>query len=438
MPSCRATASAVVRLSPVSITTRSPSSCKRASASGVVAFTGSAIAITPASRAVDGDEHHRRALLRSSLRLAPQRARVDAELARNVALPSATARALDRARDALAGRRVEVRRRRRAASPRSCAAATIAAASGCSLARSSAGGEAQHVGFRHAPSRRPRRSRCGLPSVSVPVLSTTSVSTFSSRSSASAFLISTPGLRAAPDADHDRHRRREAERARAGDDQHRHGGDQAVGEARLRAPDAPRRRTPATATASTAGTNQPATRSASRWIGARLRCASATICDDLRQHRVACRPCSARITSAPVPLIVPPITLSPAAFVDRHRSPVTIDSSTALRPSITVPSTGTLSPGPHAQPVADLRPGRARSPRSPPSASQPPRGLRRQVEQRPDGAAGLLARAQLQHLPEQHQHGDDRGRLEIDRRPSRRASRNAAGNRPGASVATTL
>ena len=32
----------------------------------------------------------------------------------------------------------------------------------------------------------------GLPSVSVPVLSTTSVSTFSSRSSASAFLISTP------------------------------------------------------------------------------------------------------------------------------------------------------------------------------------------------------------------------------------------------------
>ncbi len=33
---------------------------------------------------------------------------------------------------------------------------------------------------------------CGRPTVSVPVLSTTSVSTFSSRSSASAFLISTP------------------------------------------------------------------------------------------------------------------------------------------------------------------------------------------------------------------------------------------------------
>ena len=47
------------------------------------------------------------------------------------------------------------------------------------------------------------------------------------------------GLRAASDADHDRHRRREAERARAGDDQHRDRGDEAVGEARLGAPDAP-------------------------------------------------------------------------------------------------------------------------------------------------------------------------------------------------------
>ena len=46
---------------------------------------------------------------------------------------------------------------------------------------------------------RDKRDTFGLPSVSVPVLSTTSVSTFSSRSSASAFLTSTPGLRAAPD-----------------------------------------------------------------------------------------------------------------------------------------------------------------------------------------------------------------------------------------------
>ena len=49
-------------------------------------------------------------------------------------------------------------------------------------------------------------------------------------------------LRAAPDADHDRHRRRQPERAGAGDDQHRHRGHQSVGEARLGTEQSPRRR----------------------------------------------------------------------------------------------------------------------------------------------------------------------------------------------------
>jgi hypothetical protein len=43
--------------------------------------------------------------------------------------------------------------------------------------------------------------------------------------------------------------------------------------------------------------------------------------------------------------MVPPMTLSPTAFVTGMDSPVTIDSSTALRPSITLPSTGIFSPG---------------------------------------------------------------------------------------------
>ena len=66
------------------------------------------------------------------------------------------------------------------------------------------------------------------------------------------------GLRAAADADHDRHRRGEPERAGAGDDQHAHRRDQPVGKARLR----PERRPGGerdSATAITAGTNQPAT-----------------------------------------------------------------------------------------------------------------------------------------------------------------------------------
>ena len=61
-----------------------------------------------------------------------------------------------------------------------------------------AGGEPQHLALVEA--RRPATTATtfGLPSVSVPVLSTTSVSTFSMRSSASAFLISTPACAPRP------------------------------------------------------------------------------------------------------------------------------------------------------------------------------------------------------------------------------------------------
>ena len=51
------------------------------------------------------------------------------------------------------------------------------------------------------------------------------------------------------------------------------------------------------------------------------------------------------MTSDPVPFTVAPITGSPARFSTGIGSPVTIDSSTALVPSSTTPSTGTFSPG---------------------------------------------------------------------------------------------
>ncbi len=83
------------------------------------------------------------------------------------------------------------------ARPRFSASSTMATASGCSLPRS-----------RLAANRRSSSSVTpetvltavtdGLPCVSVPVLSTTRVSTFSMRSSASAFLISTPALAPRP------------------------------------------------------------------------------------------------------------------------------------------------------------------------------------------------------------------------------------------------
>jgi hypothetical protein len=53
----------------------------------------------------------------------------------------------------------------------------------------------------------------------------------------------------------------------------------------------------------------------------------------------------ARISNAPLPFTVAPVTLSPAAFATGMGSPVIMDSSTRLVPSSTSPSTGTFSPG---------------------------------------------------------------------------------------------
>ena len=58
--------------------------------------------------------------------------------------------------------------------------------------------------------------------------------------------------------------------------------------------------------------------------------------------------------------------------------------------------------------------------------ADPAGGLRRKLEQRLDRARGRLARAQLEHLAEQHQHRDDGRRLEIDRN---RAAMAAEGGR---------
>ena len=99
-----------------------------------------------------------------------------------------------------------------------------------------------------------------------------------------------------------------------------------------------------TATAITVGTKTPATRSASRWIGARERCACATICT-ICDSRVSRPIFSARIRKPPDWLMVPAMTRAPGSFATGIDSPVTSDSSSAERPSVSVPSTGTLSPG---------------------------------------------------------------------------------------------
>ena len=99
-----------------------------------------------------------------------------------------------------------------------------------------------------------------------------------------------------------------------------------------------------TADSTTAGTNQPETTSARRWIGARLRCASMTI-RTIWARRVSFPTRSARITNEPVPLSVAPVTRSPSRFSTGIGSPVTIDSSTEEPPASRTPSTGIFSPG---------------------------------------------------------------------------------------------
>ena len=98
------------------------------------------------------------------------------------------------------------------------------------------------------------------------------------------------------------------------------------------------------AVATTAGTNTLATLSTNPWIGARERCAWATM-STMRANTVSSPTWAACITKPPVWLTVPPVTASPTFFSWGIGSPVIMDSSRVERPSTISPSTGTFSPG---------------------------------------------------------------------------------------------
>ena len=83
------------------------------------------------------------------------------------------------------------------ARPRSSAPSAIAAASGCSLPRSRLAVSRSNSAS-SCPGAATTETKRGFPSVSVPVLSTTTVSTRSSISSDSAFLMSTPAIAPRP------------------------------------------------------------------------------------------------------------------------------------------------------------------------------------------------------------------------------------------------
>ena len=185
----------------------------------------------------------------------------------------------------------------------------------------------------------------------------------------------------------------------------------------------------------TSGTNQPETWSARRWIGARLRCACATICT-ICASTVSRPILSARITKAPLWFIVPPITLSPATLADRHRFSGQHGFVDRASPFDDLAVHRDLLARPNAQAVADLdrierdllvRPflhGRAA------------RSLA-QIDERADRAASLFARPELEHLSEQDKGGDDRRRFEIDGHRAMVAAERGR-KQAGATVATTL
>ena len=128
------------------------------------------------------------------------------------------------------------------------------------------------------------------------------------------------------------------------------------------------------------------------------------------------------MTKLPVALTVAPVTLSPGAFSTGTGSPVIIDSSTALLPSSTTPSTGTFSPGRT----------RSRSPGMTDSSGDILlRRRRRGRGGRVFGARSSRARIALlvcerarnsSTWPSSTSVDDDRGRLEIERHAAIRAA----------------
>ena len=196
-PSCLATAAAVRRLSPVSMTSFRPSAWRSLMASAVVALIGSATARIPAilpSMATNIT------VLPSSWRFKADASSgsksVSFSSRRKSGFPTITTRSptVPATPPAVTERKSFTGSREM---PWSFAPLTIAAASGCSLPCSREAASIRKF-FGSNPSAGSTSINLGLPSVSVPVLSTTKVSTFSKRSSASAFLMSTPSCAPRP------------------------------------------------------------------------------------------------------------------------------------------------------------------------------------------------------------------------------------------------
>ena len=340
-PRRAATARAVTSLSPVTMTTPNPARFRPAMASAVVRLIGSDTAIRPASAFSRMTYMTVAPCSRSAWTCAATSVSVTFSEAASFSFPSATCSPSTMPRtpwpvsDSNSTAFLIV-------TCRSTAASTMADARGCSLPRSRLAANDRSASL-STPVIGSTAVTFGLPSVRVPVLSTSSVSMRRRVSTASALRNSTPVWAPLPIAT-------VMDMGVAS--------PSAQGQAMISTATAftsawancgagPRKYQAAkvaTATTTTAGTNQADTRSASDWIGARLRWAAATWAT-MRASSVSAPTRSAHITKPPVPLRVPATTLSPARFSTGNGSPVSMDSSTVLAPSSTTPSTGIFSPG---------------------------------------------------------------------------------------------
>ena len=236
-----------------------------------------------------------------------------------------------------------------------------------------------------------------------------------------------------PGPDHDRGRRGEAHRARAGDD---HDPDERrEGEREAAAPGRPasRRRTSATRPRGRAGTNTSLTRSARRWIGALepwARSTSSTI-----RARAVSRPTRvARITNEPVVLMRRADDLVAGRLGDRDR----LAGEHRLVDGARRPRRRRRRPGPcrRAGPAAG-RPGTTdRQLDVLLDAVADAAGRRRLERDEPPDRAGRPAlRAALEPPPEQDQADDDRRAVEVGHGldAGRRARPRATASRPSSS-----
>ena len=219
---------------------------------------------------------------------------------------------------------------------------TMAAASGCSLCRSTdAATRSSRSGV--TPGAGSRSASAGRPWVSVPVLSNTTVSMPWADSSTSAPRISTPSsaprpvptISAVGVASPSAHGQAMMSTATAAS---------SACASRGAGPRSNHRTNAASATVMTTGTNTAAMRSARRATAALLPCAcctSRTICISTESAPTF----SACMWKAPDWLTVAPTTASPGPTSTGMGSPVSMDWSMRERPSVTRPSTGTRSPG---------------------------------------------------------------------------------------------